>query len=170
MAENSSDDKQADSEFFDTQENQTPPQTQEPPSDACRQINISSCVEQLTDGLVDLYVPQLHLFEYTLNELVSDQEGLISGLERELQSAGCEELRYQLQETLERVPQYQQKVAGLEREMRAIRGKCSKLGKRAERLSDQRERKELERLEHKRREMEREKQLEAKRVTPQHTV
>ena len=147
-------DNQTEGEFFDTKEQ---------PSE----IN-SNCVEQLTDGLVDLYVPQLHLFEYTLNELVSDQQSLITAMERELQSESCDALRDQLNQTLSKVPLYQQKVQYLEKEMKGINSRCGKLMKRAERLSDQREKKELDRLEQKRKEMEREKQLEAKRVAPVH--
>ena len=145
-------DTQTEGEFFDTKEQ---------PS----YINMN-CVEQLTDGLVDLYVPQLHLFEYTLNELVSDQQSLITALERELQPTSCDGLRDQLNQTLSKVPLYQQKVQNLEKEMKGIQSRCGKLAKRAERLSDQREKKELDRLEQKRKEMEREKLLEAKRVTP----
>ncbi|KAI6646743.1 biogenesis of lysosome-related organelles complex 1 subunit 6 [Oopsacas minuta] len=123
-----------------------------------------NCVEQLTDGLVDLYVPQVHLFEYTLNELVSDQQSLITAMERELQSTSSDGLRDQLNQTLNKVPLYQQKVNNLEREMRALQSKCSKLSKRAYRLAEQREKREMDRLEQKRREIEREKQLEAKRA------
>ena len=158
MADGTPQDTNTEGEFFDTKEDA-------PPSPSIR--DMGPCVEQLTDGLVDLYVPQLHLLEYTLNELVSDQQGLITALERELNSATLDTVRDQLNITLSKVPVYQQKIGGLEREMRGIESRCGKLGKRAERLREQRERKETDRLEQKRKELERERQLEAKTIAPQ---
>ena len=167
MADSGTGDTGTDGEFFDTRDDDTAStETPEPPSHSTR--DMGACVEQLTDGLVDLYVPQLHLLEYTLNELVSDQQGLITALERKLHSSTCETLREQLSQTLNRVPLYQQKLAGIERDMRGIDSKVGKLARRAERLREQREKREFDKLEQKRRETERERQLEAKRVAPQH--
>ena len=166
MADSSVEETHTDGEFFDTKDDGTASETPVPLSPPKR--DMGGCVEQLTNGLVDLYVPQLHLLEYTLNELVSDQQGLITALERELRSTTCDTLREQLSQTLSKVPLYQQKMSALERDMRGIEGRCGKLGRRAERLREQREKKESDRLEQQRRELERERQLEAKRVTPQH--
>ncbi|XP_067999846.1 biogenesis of lysosome-related organelles complex 1 subunit 6 isoform X2 [Melanerpes formicivorus] len=119
-------------------------------------------VEQLTEGLVSYYLPDLQRSKSALQELTQNQVVLLETLEQEISKfRECNSI-LDLDALFSEAKHYHNKLVNIRNEMMMLHEKTSKLKKRALKLQQKRQKEELEREQQREKELEREKQLTAK--------
>ncbi|XP_061451616.1 biogenesis of lysosome-related organelles complex 1 subunit 6 isoform X2 [Rhineura floridana] len=119
-------------------------------------------VEQLTEGLISHYVPDLQRSKLALKELTQNQEVLLETLQQEISKfKECNSVLY-INELFSEAKYYHNKLVNIRKEMMMLHEKTSKLKKRALKLQQKRQKEELEREQQREKELEREKRLTAR--------
>ncbi|XP_027544401.1 biogenesis of lysosome-related organelles complex 1 subunit 6 [Neopelma chrysocephalum] len=119
-------------------------------------------VEQLTEGLISHYLPDLQRSKSALQELTQNQVVLLETLEQEISKfKECNSI-LEINALFSEAKHYHNKLVNIRNEMMMIHEKTSKLKKRALKLQQKRQKEELEREQQREKELEREKQLTAK--------
>ncbi|XP_053128633.1 biogenesis of lysosome-related organelles complex 1 subunit 6 [Hemicordylus capensis] len=119
-------------------------------------------VEQLTEGLISHYVPDLQRSKLALKELTQNQEVLLETLQQEISKfKECNSV-LDINALFSEAKYYHAKLLNIRKEMMMLHDKTSKLKKRALKLQQKRQKEELEREQQREKELEREKQLTAK--------
>ncbi|XP_006030487.1 biogenesis of lysosome-related organelles complex 1 subunit 6 isoform X1 [Alligator sinensis] len=119
-------------------------------------------VEQLTEGLISHYLPDLQQSKQALQELTQNQAVLLDTLEQEISKfKECNSI-LDINTLFLEAKHYHSKLVNIRKEMLMLHEKTSKLKKRALKLQQKRQKEELEREQQREREFEREKQLTAK--------
>ncbi|XP_054859082.1 biogenesis of lysosome-related organelles complex 1 subunit 6 [Eublepharis macularius] len=119
-------------------------------------------VEQLTEGLISHYLPDLQRSKLALKELTQNQEVLLETLQQEISKfKECSSV-LDINVLFSEAKFYHNKLVNVRKEMMMLHDKTSKLKKRALRLQQKRQKEELEREQQREKELEREKQLTAK--------
>ncbi|XP_060611223.2 biogenesis of lysosome-related organelles complex 1 subunit 6 [Anolis sagrei] len=119
-------------------------------------------VEQLTEGLINHYVPDLQRSKLALKELTQNQEVLLETLQQEISKfKECNSV-LDINVLFSEAKHYHNKLVNIRKEMMMLHEKTSKLKKRALKLQQKRQKEELEREQQREKELEREKQLTAK--------
>ncbi|XP_075753278.1 biogenesis of lysosome-related organelles complex 1 subunit 6 isoform X2 [Pelodiscus sinensis] len=147
-------------------------------------------VEQLTEGLISYYLPDLQRSKLALQELTQNQIVLLDTLEQEITKfKECNSVldinalapagRHHLENAIlnghagwlpcpdehrkfSEAKHYHNKLVNIRKEMMILHEKTTKLKKRALKLQQKRQKEELEREQQREKELEREKQLTAK--------
>lgn len=119
-------------------------------------------VEQLTEGLLSHYLPDLQRSKSALQELTQNQVVLLETLEQEISKfKECNSI-LEINALFLEAKHYHNKLVNIRNEMMMLHEKTSKLKKRALKLQQKRQKEELEREQQREKELEREKQLTAK--------
>lgn len=119
-------------------------------------------VEQLTEGLISHYLPDLQRSKLALQELTQNQVVLLDTLEQEISKfRECNSI-LDINALFSEAKHYHSKLVNIRKEMMMLHEKTSKLKKRALKLQQKRQKEELEREQQREKELEREKQLTAK--------
>ncbi|XP_071297561.1 biogenesis of lysosome-related organelles complex 1 subunit 6 isoform X1 [Agelaius tricolor] len=119
-------------------------------------------VEQLTEGLISHYLPDLQRSKSALQELTQNQVVLLETLEQEISKfKECNSI-VDINALFSEAKHYHTKLVNIRNEMMMLHEKTSKLKKRALKLQQKRQKEELEREQQREKELEREKQLTAK--------
>ncbi|XP_039578938.1 biogenesis of lysosome-related organelles complex 1 subunit 6 [Passer montanus] len=119
-------------------------------------------VEQLTEGLISHYLPDLQRSKSALQELTQNQVVLLETLEQEISKfKDCNSI-VDINALFSEAKHYHNKLVNIRNEMMMLHEKTSKLKKRALKLQQKRQKEELEREQQREKELEREKQLTAK--------
>ncbi|XP_032926957.1 biogenesis of lysosome-related organelles complex 1 subunit 6 [Catharus ustulatus] len=119
-------------------------------------------VEQLTEGLISHYLPDLQRSKSALQELTQNQVVLLETLEQEISKfKECNSI-VDINALFSEAKHYHNKLVNIRNEMMMLHEKTSKLKKRALKLQQKRQKEELEREQQREKELEREKQLTAK--------
>nr|XP_013812496.1 PREDICTED: biogenesis of lysosome-related organelles complex 1 subunit 6 [Apteryx mantelli mantelli] len=119
-------------------------------------------VEQLTEGLISHYLPDLQRSKLALKELTQNQVVLLETLEQEISKfKECNSI-LDINALFSEAKHYHNKLVNIRNEMMMLHEKTSKLKKRALKLQQKRQKEELEREQQREKELEREKQLTAK--------
>ncbi|XP_053933568.1 biogenesis of lysosome-related organelles complex 1 subunit 6 [Cuculus canorus] len=119
-------------------------------------------VEQLTEGLISHYLPDLQRSKSALQELTQNQVVLLDTLEQEISKfKECNSI-LDIDALFSEAKHYHNKLVNIRNEMMMLHEKTSKLKKRALKLQQKRQKEELEREQQREKELEREKQLMAK--------
>uniref|UniRef100_A0A8C8SU97 Biogenesis of lysosome-related organelles complex 1 subunit 6 n=1 Tax=Pelusios castaneus TaxID=367368 RepID=A0A8C8SU97_9SAUR len=119
-------------------------------------------VEQLTEGLISHYLPDLQRSKLALQELTQNQVVLLDTLEQEISKfKECNSI-LDINALFSEAKHYHNKLVTIRKEMLMLHEKTSKLKKRALKLQQKRQKEELEREQQREKEFEREKQLIAK--------
>ncbi|KAM9637899.1 biogenesis of lysosome-related organelles complex 1 subunit 6 isoform 1-T1 [Morphnus guianensis] len=119
-------------------------------------------VEQLTEGLISHYLPDLQRSKSALQELTQNQVVLLETLEQEISKfKECNSV-LDINALFSEAKHYHNKLVNIRNEMMMLHEKTSKLKKRALKLQQKRQKEELEREQQREKELEREKQLTAK--------
>ncbi|KAJ1180448.1 hypothetical protein NDU88_005669 [Pleurodeles waltl] len=119
-------------------------------------------VEQLTEGLISHYLPDLQRSKLALQELTQNQVVLLDTLEQEISKFRECSTILDINALLSEAKHYHNKLVNVRKEMMTLHEKTSKLKKRALKLQQKRQKDDLEREQQRERELEREKQLIAK--------
>ncbi|XP_077173761.1 biogenesis of lysosome-related organelles complex 1 subunit 6 [Paroedura picta] len=121
-----------------------------------------TAVEQLAEGLISHYLPDLQRSKLALKELTQNQEVLLETLQQEISKfKECNSV-LDINMLFSEAKYYHNKLVNVRKEMLVLHDKTSKLKKRALRLQQKRQKEELEREQQREKELEREKQLMAK--------
>lgn len=119
-------------------------------------------VEQLTEGLISHYLPDLQRSKLALKELTQNQEVLLETLQQEISKfKECNSI-IDINELFSEAKHYHNKLLNIRKEMMMLHDKTSKLKKRALKLQQKKQKEDLEREQQREKELEREKQLTAK--------
>lgn len=119
-------------------------------------------VEQLTEGLISYYLPDLQRSKLALQELTQNQIVLLDTLEQEITKfKECNSV-LDINALFSEAKHYHNKLVNIRKEMMILHEKTTKLKKRALKLQQKRQKEELEREQQREKELEREKQLTAK--------
>ncbi|XP_062998428.1 biogenesis of lysosome-related organelles complex 1 subunit 6 isoform X1 [Elgaria multicarinata webbii] len=119
-------------------------------------------VEQLTEGLISHYLPDLQRSKLALKELTQNQEVLLETLQQEISKfKECNSI-LDINMLFSEAKFYHNKLVNIRKEMMMLHEKTSKLKKRALKLQQKRQKEELEREQQREKELEREKQLTAR--------
>ncbi|KAJ1079193.1 hypothetical protein K5549_018058, partial [Capra hircus] len=120
-------------------------------------------VEQLAEGLLSHYLPDLQRSKQALQELTQNQVVLLDTLEQEISKfKECHSMLDINALKFTEAKHYHAKLVNIRKEMLMLHEKTSKLKKRALKLQQKRQKEELEREQQREKEFEREKQLTAK--------
>ncbi|XP_025021753.1 biogenesis of lysosome-related organelles complex 1 subunit 6 [Python bivittatus] len=119
-------------------------------------------VEQLTEGLISHYLPDLQRSKLALKELTQNQEVLLETVQQEISKfKECNSI-LDINMLFSEAKYYHNKLVNIRKEMLLLHEKTSKLKRRALKLQQKRQKEELEREQQREKELEREKQLTAK--------
>uniref|UniRef100_A0A8C3M0K4 Biogenesis of lysosome-related organelles complex 1 subunit 6 n=1 Tax=Chrysolophus pictus TaxID=9089 RepID=A0A8C3M0K4_CHRPC len=119
-------------------------------------------VEQLAEGLLSHYLPDLQRSKSALQELTQNQVVLLETLEQEITKfKECNSI-LDINALFSEAKHYHSKLVNIRNDMMMLHEKTSKLKKRALKLQQKRQKEELEREQQREKELEREKQLTAK--------
>ncbi|KAJ7311033.1 hypothetical protein JRQ81_006630 [Phrynocephalus forsythii] len=122
----------------------------------------TKAVEQLTEGLISHYLPDLQRSKLSLKELTQNQEVLLDTLQQEISKfKECNSV-LDINALFSEAKLYYSKLVNIRKEMMVLHEKTSKLKRRALKLQQKRQKEELEREQQHEKELEREKQLTAK--------
>ncbi|XP_057578132.1 biogenesis of lysosome-related organelles complex 1 subunit 6 isoform X2 [Hippopotamus amphibius kiboko] len=119
-------------------------------------------VEQLAEGLLSHYLPDLQRSKQALQELTQNQVVLLDTLEQEISKFKECHSMLDINALFTEAKHYHTKLVNIRKEMLMLHEKTSKLKKRALKLQQKRQKEELEREQQREKEFEREKQLTAK--------
>lgn len=126
-------------------------------------LNIEDkAVEQLAEGLLSHYLPDLQRSKQALQELTQNQVVLLDTLEQEISKFKECHSMLDINALFTEAKHYHAKLVNIRKEMLMLHEKTSKLKKRALKLQQKRQKEELEREQQREKEFEREKQLTAK--------
>lgn len=122
----------------------------------------SSAVEQLSEGLISHYLPNLQNSKLALQELTQNQVVLLDTLEQEISKfRECNSI-LDINALFSEAKYYHTKLVNIRKEMILLHEKTSKLKKRALKLQQKKQEENLKQEQQRERELEREKQLTAK--------
>ncbi|XP_077119816.1 biogenesis of lysosome-related organelles complex 1 subunit 6 isoform X2 [Ranitomeya variabilis] len=122
----------------------------------------SSAVEQLSEGLISHYLPNLQNSKLALQELTQNQVVLLDTLEQEISKfRECNSI-LDINTLFSEAKYYHNKLVNIRKEMILLHEKTSKLKKRALKLQQKKQEENLKQEQQRERELEREKQLTAK--------
>lgn len=122
----------------------------------------SGAVEQLSEGLISHYLPNLQNSKLALQELTQNQVVLLDTLEQEISKfRECNSI-LDINALFSEAKYYHTKLVNIRKEMILLHEKTSKLKKRALKLQQKKQEENLKQEQQREREMEREKQLTAK--------
>ncbi|XP_074091444.1 biogenesis of lysosome-related organelles complex 1 subunit 6 [Macrotis lagotis] len=122
----------------------------------------NKALEQLAQGLLSHYLPDLERSKQALQELTQNQVVLLDTLEQEISKfKECHSI-LDINALFTEAKYYHNKLVNIRKEMLMLHEKTSKLKKRALKLQQKRQKEELEREQQREKEFEREKQLTAK--------
>ncbi|XP_069839450.1 biogenesis of lysosome-related organelles complex 1 subunit 6 isoform X2 [Dendropsophus ebraccatus] len=122
----------------------------------------SSAVEQLSEGLISHYLPNLQNSKLALQELTQNQVVLLDTLEQEISKfRECNSV-LDINALFSEAKYYHNKLVNIRKEMILLHEKTSKLKKRALKLQQKKQEENLKQEQQRERELEREKQLTAK--------
>ncbi|KAM4829047.1 biogenesis of lysosome-related organelles complex 1 subunit 6 [Thomomys bottae] len=119
-------------------------------------------VEQLAEGLLSHYLPDLQRSKQALQELTQNQVVLLDTLEQEISKFKECHSMLDINALFTEAKHYHTKLVNIRKEMLMLHEKTSRLKKRALKLQQKRQKEELEREQQREKEFEREKQLTAK--------
>ncbi|OPJ70535.1 biogenesis of lysosome-related organelles complex 1 subunit 6 [Patagioenas fasciata monilis] len=119
-------------------------------------------VDQLTEGLISYYLPDLQQSKSALQELTQNQVVLLETLEQEISKFKECNWILDINALFSEAKHYHNKLVNIRNEIMMLHEKTSKLKKRALKLQQKRQKEELEREQQREKELEREKQLTAK--------
>uniref|UniRef100_A0A8C4KWE8 Biogenesis of lysosome-related organelles complex 1 subunit 6 n=1 Tax=Equus asinus TaxID=9793 RepID=A0A8C4KWE8_EQUAS len=120
-------------------------------------------VEQLAEGLLSHYLPDLQRSKQALQELTTSLDFvLLDTLEQEISKFKECHSMLDINALFTEAKRYHGKLVNIRKEMLMLHEKTSKLKKRALKLQQKRQKEELEREQQREKEFEREKQLTAK--------
>ncbi|XP_042680128.1 biogenesis of lysosome-related organelles complex 1 subunit 6 [Centrocercus urophasianus] len=119
-------------------------------------------VEQLTEGLISHYLPDLQRSKSALQELTQNQVVLLETLEQEITKFKECNFIIDINALFTEAKHYHSKLVNIRNDMMMLHEKTSKLKKRALKLQQKKQKEELEREQQREKELEREKQLTAK--------
>ncbi|XP_035888903.1 biogenesis of lysosome-related organelles complex 1 subunit 6 isoform X2 [Phyllostomus discolor] len=119
-------------------------------------------VEQLAEGLLSHYLPDLQRSKQALQELTQNQVVLLDTLEQEISKFKECHSMLDINALFTEAKHYHTKLVNIRKEMLMLHEKTSKLKERALKLQQKRQKEELEREQQREKEFEREKQLTAK--------
>ncbi|KAM3828350.1 biogenesis of lysosome-related organelles complex 1 subunit 6 [Vipera latastei] len=119
-------------------------------------------VEQLTEGLISHYLPDLQRSKLALKELTQNQEVLLETVQQEISKfKECNSV-LDINMLFSEAKYYHNKLVNIRKEMLMLHEKTSKLKRRALKLQQKRQKEELDREQQREKDLEREKQLTAK--------
>ncbi|KAG9489304.1 biogenesis of lysosome-related organelles complex 1 subunit 6 isoform X1 [Eleutherodactylus coqui] len=121
----------------------------------------SSTVEQLSEGLISHYLPNLQNSKVALQELTQNQVVLLDTLEQEISKfRECNSI-LDINVLFSEAKYYHNKLVNIRKDMILLHEKSSKLKKRALKLQQKKQEENLKQEQQRERELEREKQLTA---------
>ncbi|KAM4675408.1 biogenesis of lysosome-related organelles complex 1 subunit 6 [Discoglossus pictus] len=124
----------------------------------------TKAVEQLSEGLISHYLPNLQNSKLALQELTQNQVVLLDTLDQEISKfKECNSI-LDINALFSEAKHYHSKLVNIRKEMMMLHEKTSKLKKRALKLQQKKQEDNLKEEQQREREMEREKQLTAKPV------
>ncbi|XP_063782081.1 biogenesis of lysosome-related organelles complex 1 subunit 6 [Pseudophryne corroboree] len=122
----------------------------------------SAAVEQLSEGLISHYLPNLQTSKLALQELTQNQVVLLDTLDQEISKfKECNSV-LDINTLFSEAKYYHNKLVNIRKEMMLLHEKTSKLKKRALKLQQKKQEDNLKQEQQRERELEREKQLTAK--------
>ncbi|XP_073509195.1 biogenesis of lysosome-related organelles complex 1 subunit 6 [Phyllobates terribilis] len=122
----------------------------------------SGAVDQLSEGLISHYLPNLQNSKLALQELTQNQVVLLDTLDQEISKfRECNSI-LDINALFSEAKYYQNKLVNIRKEMILLHEKTSKLKKRALKLQQKKQEENLKQEQQRERELEREKQLTAK--------
>ncbi|XP_056268969.1 biogenesis of lysosome-related organelles complex 1 subunit 6 [Pseudoliparis swirei] len=125
-------------------------------------VESSVFVDQLTQGLLSHYLPDLQNSKRALQELTQNQLVLLDTLDQEVTKfRDCNAL-LDLDSLFTEAKVYHNKLVTIRKEMIVLHEKTTKLKKRGLKLQQQKQKEELEKEQRREKELERERQLVAK--------
>ncbi|XP_005376784.1 PREDICTED: biogenesis of lysosome-related organelles complex 1 subunit 6 isoform X2 [Chinchilla lanigera] len=119
-------------------------------------------VEQLAEGLLSHYLPDLQRSKQALQELTQNQVVLLDTLEQEISKFKECHSMLDINALFAEAKHYHAKLVNIRKDMLLLHEKTAKLKKRALKLQQKRQKEELEREQQRERELEREQQLTAR--------
>lgn len=123
-----------------------------------------SVVEKLSIGLLEICLPSLQKSKSSLDDLLQNQQFLTESVQQENSKfADCRDIE-ELSKTMNQARKYHTKLINLKKEMNFLSDKGVKLKRRALKIQQQKQKEDLQRVQQRMREQEREKMLEAKVV------
>lgn len=129
-----------------------------------------SCLDQLSNGLLDALLPHFQKHEESLTELTRNQELLIETLQQENRKFSENKTVEDLTKMMVEAKKYQGKLTAIKKEMTSLHEKSTKLKKRALKLQQQKMKENLEKEQQREREIEEDRKLTAKRPTTSSTT
>ncbi|CAH2274043.1 biogenesis of lysosome-related organelles complex 1 subunit 6 [Pelobates cultripes] len=122
----------------------------------------TSAIDQLSDGLISHYLPNLQSSKLALQELTQNQVVLLDTLDQEISKfKDCNSIP-DINALFSEAKYYHNKLVNIRKEMIMLHDKTSKLKKRALKLQQKKQEENLKQEQQRERELEREKQLTAK--------
>lgn len=123
-----------------------------------------SVVEKLSIGLLEICLPSLQKSKSSLDDLLQNQQFLTESVQQENSKfADCRDIE-ELSKIMNQARKYHMKLINLKKEMNSLSDKGVKLKRRALKIQQQKQKEDLQRVQQRMREQEREKMLEAKVV------
>nr|XP_022303572.1 biogenesis of lysosome-related organelles complex 1 subunit 6-like [Crassostrea virginica] len=123
-----------------------------------------SVAEKLSEGLLEICLPSLQKSKVSLDDLLQNQQVLIESVQQENgKFADCKEME-ELNRNMNQAKKYHMKLINLKKEMNSLSDKAVRLKRRALKISQQKQKEDLQRVQQREREQERERMLEAKVV------
>lgn len=121
-------------------------------------------VEKLSIGLLEICLPSLQKSKSSLDDLLQNQQFLTESVQQENSKfADCMDIE-ELSKIMNQARKYHMKLINLKKEMNSLSDKGVKLKRRALKIQQQKQKEDLQRVQQRMREQEREKMLEAKVV------
>ncbi|XP_041459995.1 biogenesis of lysosome-related organelles complex 1 subunit 6-like [Lytechinus variegatus] len=124
-----------------------------------------TCVDHLTQGLLDAILPHFQKHDESLSELTRNQVLLIETLQQENRKFSENKVVDDLTKMMFEAKVYQGKLTAIKKEMTSLHEKSSKLKKKALKLQQQKMKENLEKEQQREREIEEDRKLTAKRPT-----
>ncbi|XP_030853077.1 biogenesis of lysosome-related organelles complex 1 subunit 6-like [Strongylocentrotus purpuratus] len=122
-----------------------------------------TCIDHLTQGLLDAILPHFQKHDESLTELTRNQVLLIETLQQENTKFAENKIVEDLTKMMLEAKVYQGKLTAIKKEMTSLHEKSSKLKKKALKLQQQKMKENLEKEQQREREIEEDRKLTAKR-------
>nr|XP_054750613.1 biogenesis of lysosome-related organelles complex 1 subunit 6-like [Lytechinus pictus] len=124
-----------------------------------------TCIDHLTQGLLDAILPHFQKHDESLSELTRNQVLLIETLQQENRKFSENKVVDDLTKMMLEAKVYQGKLTAIKKEMTSLHEKSNKLKKKALKLQQQKMKENLEKEQQREREIEEDRKLTAKRPT-----
>lgn len=135
-----------------------------PPDESFERLELFSgeALEQLTQGFLAVFQPELARVHHSLEELTSNQEDMLQSVHKERLAFEESTVSADILNTLQKVPHYRQKLVSLSKQMHTIDKRVKRLQQRASKLKEVRSQRDQQRRREYERRLQHERMLEAR--------